>query len=94
MIFVNNRKAPVTRKLKLNDFNLTLICSIALLCLSSFNYGFSDQAFASTQATNAFTQQFGVLNAKTKKYALSALYLSLLNSLKAGTQLVGKSSLH
>ncbi|RFU35070.1 hypothetical protein B7463_g1273, partial [Scytalidium lignicola] len=71
------------------SFNSTLFCSIALLFLCSFNYGFSDQAFASTQATTAFTRQFGVFNPKTKKYALSALYLSLLNSLKAGTQLVG-----
>ncbi|KFY81197.1 hypothetical protein V499_00023 [Pseudogymnoascus sp. VKM F-103] len=89
MVFVDSEKVPVRLKLRLLDFNLTLICSIALLSLSSFNYGLSDQAFASTQATDAFTKQFGDFNTNTKKYVLPAVYLSLLNSLKAGTQLIG-----
>lgn len=70
-------------------FTPAMVFSISLLFLSAFNYGFSDQSFASTQATKAFTKQFGRLNPKTHKYALPTLYLSLLNSLKAGTQLVG-----
>jgi SP family sugar:H+ symporter-like MFS transporter len=90
MVFDVSEKPVERRKLNLSSFNLTLICSIALLFLSSFSYGLSDQAFASTQATSAFTKQFGVYNPKTKKYALTALYLSLLNSLRAGTQLVGE----
>ncbi|OAA70612.1 General substrate transporter [Cordyceps fumosorosea ARSEF 2679] len=65
------------------------IFSLALVFFSAFNYGFSDQSFASTQATTAFTRQFGEYNAKTHKYALTTVYLSLLNSIKAGTQLVG-----
>ncbi|KAH6721875.1 putative sugar transport protein [Leptodontidium sp. MPI-SDFR-AT-0119] len=84
-----SRGASPRQKLGLCDFNLTLVCSFALLFLCSFNYGFSDQAFASTQATNSFAKQFGDLKFKSKKYALPALYLSLLNSLKAGTQLFG-----
>lgn len=89
MAFAVDEKFTARQKTRLHNFNLTLICSVALLVLSSFNYGLSDQAFASTQATNAFTKQFGVYNHNTKKYTLSALYLSLLNSIKAGTQLVG-----
>ncbi|KAM0669745.1 hypothetical protein ACQRIU_000140 [Beauveria bassiana] len=65
------------------------ILSLALVFFSAFNYGFSDQSFASTQATTAFTRQFGEYNPKTHKYALTTVYLSLLNSIKAGTQLVG-----
>ncbi|PVH83886.1 general substrate transporter [Cadophora sp. DSE1049] len=68
---------------------MTLTCSFALLFLCSFNYGFSDQAFASTQATSAYARQFGDFNPRMKKFVLPALYLSLLNSLKAGTHLVG-----
>lgn len=82
-------KASTQQRLYLRDFNQAMFCSMALLFVSAFNYGFSDQSFASTQATTAFTKQFGDFNPKTKKYALSALYLSLLNSLKAGTQLIG-----
>jgi hypothetical protein len=84
------KKAHIRRKIQLQDLNATLICSVALLFFSAFSYGFSDQSFASTQATAAFKKQFGDYSPKTKTYALPALYLSLLNSLKAGTQLVGK----
>lgn len=65
------------------------LLSVALLFFSAFNYGFSDQSFASTQATAAFARQFGEYDAKTRRYALTTVYLSLLNSVKAGTQLVG-----
>jgi hypothetical protein len=83
-------KALVRRKIQLRDLNATLICSVTLLLFSAFSYGFSDQSFASTQATLAFKKQFGDYSLKTKTYTLPALYLSLLNSLKAGTQLIGK----
>jgi SP family sugar:H+ symporter-like MFS transporter len=80
----------MNQRLRFHDFNSTLICSIALLVLSSFNYGVSDQAFASTQATNAFMKQFGYLDVKSNIYIIPTLYLSLLNSLKAGSQLFGE----
>ena len=83
-------KAVPRQKLQLQDFNLTLVLTMALLFVSALNYGFSDQSFASTQATAAFTRQFGDLSPKTHKFSLPALYLSLLNSLKAGTQLAGR----
>lgn len=92
MASTSTEKALTRRMIQLRDLNATLICSVALLFFSAFSYGFSDQSFASTQATAAFKKQFGDYAPKTKIYTLPALYLSLLNSLKAGTQLVGKLS--
>lgn len=91
MAVTESQKPSMNQKLGFHDFNLSLICSITLLVLSSFNYGISDQAFASTQATNAFAKQFGDFDVESKTYVIPALYLSLLNSLKAGSQLFGKS---
>lgn len=91
MAVTESQKPSMNRRLGFHDFNLNLICSITLLVLSSFNYGISDQAFASTQATNAFAKQFGDFDVESKTYVIPALYLSLLNSLKAGSQLFGKS---
>lgn len=62
-------------------FNQRLALSCSLIALSSFNYGFDNQAFATTQAMNAFTKQFGDYNAKKKTYALDPVWLSLFNSL-------------
>jgi hypothetical protein len=67
----------------------TLIFSISLLVLSAFNYGFSDQAFATTQAMNSFIKEFGEHNVNTNTYAIPALFTSLYNSLKVGGQIVG-----
>ncbi|PYH89951.1 sugar transport protein [Aspergillus ellipticus CBS 707.79] len=66
-----------------------LIFTTFLLALSAFNYGFSDQAFASCQAMDSFTRQFGFYDAKTHTYKLHPLFTSLYNSLKAGTQILG-----
>ncbi|OKL60827.1 hypothetical protein UA08_03813 [Talaromyces atroroseus] len=81
-------KTVARQKIHLRDFNATLVCSVALLFFSAFSYGFSDQSFASTQATAAFKEQFGDYKPKKEKYVLPALFLSLLNSLKAATQLI------
>jgi MFS family permease len=62
-------------------FNRRLFLSVLLISVSQFNYGFDNQAFAQTQAMEAFTQQFGSLDAKTKKYVLEPYWLSLFNSL-------------
>jgi SP family sugar:H+ symporter-like MFS transporter len=62
-------------------FNARLGLACSLIALSSFNYGFDNQAFASTQAMDPFAKQFGVLNSKTGLYALEAWWLSLFNSL-------------
>ncbi|KAJ5587474.1 general substrate transporter, partial [Penicillium hispanicum] len=66
-----------------------LIFSTGLLIISAFNYGFSDQAFASCQAMDSFTRQFGVYHAATHTWKLQPLFKSLYNSVKAGGQLIG-----
>ena len=90
MASASTEKSQIRPRLRVSEFSPTLICAIALLFLSSFNYGLSNQAFASSQATDAFGKQFGDYKAKTHKYVLPALYLSLLNSIKSATQLIGK----
>jgi SP family sugar:H+ symporter-like MFS transporter len=62
-------------------FNRQLTLACLLIAISTFNYGFDNQGFATTQAMNSFTRQFGVYNSKTKKYALETYWLSLFNSL-------------
>jgi hypothetical protein len=54
---------------------------VSVDCVSTFNYGFDNQAFATTQAMNSFDKQFAEYNAKTKKYAIPPSWLSLFNSL-------------
>jgi hypothetical protein len=66
-----------------------LILSTSLLVISAFNYGFSDQAFASCQAMDAFERQFGYYNEKADVWKLRPLFTSLYNSLKAGGQIIG-----
>ncbi len=62
-------------------FNRQLGLACLLIAVSTFNYGFDNQAFATTQAMTAFAKQFGVYNPKTKKYALETYWLSLFNSI-------------
>lgn len=62
-------------------FNTKLALACSLIALSSFNYGFDNQAFATTQAMDSFTKQFGVYNSTKKAYALEPYWLSLFNSL-------------
>ena len=66
---------------KTRYFNRQLLASVALIAISTFNYGFDNQAFATTQAMNHFVKQFGQYNAKTGKYALDSQWLALFNSL-------------
>jgi MFS transporter, SP family, sugar:H+ symporter len=61
-------------------FNRRLALSVTLIAFSQFNYGFDNQAFATTQATNAFAAQFGTYDAKSKAYILQPYWLSLFNS--------------
>ncbi|CEN59436.1 hypothetical protein ASPCAL01886 [Aspergillus calidoustus] len=62
-------------------FNRTLFFSVFVIAVSTFNYGFDNQAFATTQAMDAFTKHFGEYNEGTGKYALDSRWLSLFNSL-------------
>lgn len=66
---------------KARYFNRTLTLAVALIAVSTFNYGFDNQAFATTQSMEPFTEKFGVYNAKTKTWNLEPYWLSLFNSL-------------
>jgi MFS family permease len=61
-------------------FNRRLFLSVLLIAVSQFNYGFDNQAFAQTQAMDAFTEKFGTFNEAKGAYALEAYWLSLFNS--------------
>lgn len=65
----------------LRYFNTQLLLAVLLIAVSTFNYGFDNQAFATTQAMDPFAKQFGKFNPKTKKYAIETYWLSLFNSL-------------
>lgn len=66
---------------KFRYFNRSLALSCSLIAVSTFNYGFDNQAFASTQAMDAFEKQFGVYDPAAGTYALEPYWLSLFNSL-------------
>ena len=66
---------------KARYFNKTLYLSVLLVAISTFNYGFDNQAFATTQAMEHFTKTFGDYNGRTGKYALNPDWLALFNSL-------------
>ncbi|KAL4913654.1 general substrate transporter [Aspergillus aurantiobrunneus] len=66
---------------KARYFNRTLSLSVLLIAVSTFNYGFDNQAFATTQAMEAFTRHFGEYNESTGAYEIDSRWLSLFNSL-------------
>ena len=66
---------------KARYFNRTLFFSVLLVAISTFNYGFDNQAFATTQAMDHFQRSFGEYNEATGKYALDSDWLALFNSL-------------
>ncbi|KAF2170476.1 hypothetical protein M409DRAFT_64209 [Zasmidium cellare ATCC 36951] len=62
-------------------FNTRLAFSCDLIALSTFNYGFDNQGFSTTQAMDAFTKQFGTYVKAHNTYVLPPWWLSLFNSL-------------
>lgn len=64
----------------LRYFNRPLAGAVVLIATSTFNYGFDNQGFATTQAMDAFTRRFGV-KAADGTYALDGVWLSLFSSL-------------
>lgn len=66
---------------KARYFNGTLLLSVFIIAVSTFNYGFDNQAFATTQSMDYFARQFGERNAKTGVYELPSDWLALFNSL-------------
>ncbi|KAK5047097.1 hypothetical protein LTR84_007040 [Exophiala bonariae] len=61
-------------------FNGRLLYACSLIALSQVNFGMDQAAFSNTQAMDPFIRKFGVLNAKTQKYAIEPYFLSFLNS--------------
>ncbi|KAL4932197.1 general substrate transporter [Aspergillus undulatus] len=66
---------------KANYFNRTLLLSVFVIAVSTFNYGFDNQAFATTQSMESFTRHFGEYDESTESYDLDSQWLSLFNSL-------------
>lgn len=66
---------------KFRYFNKTLSLACGLIAVSTFNYGFDNQAFASTQAMDAFAQKFGEYDESTGTWGIEPYWLSLFNSL-------------
>lgn len=66
---------------KARYFNRKLAFSIFVIAVSTFNYGFDNQAFATTQAMEAFTRRFGKYDESTGSYAIDSQWLALFNSL-------------
>ncbi|KAL1858883.1 hypothetical protein VTK73DRAFT_7741 [Phialemonium thermophilum] len=60
-------------------FNRSLTGAVLLVATSTFNFGFDNQGFATTQAMDAFTRRFGV-EGKDGKWALDSVWLSLFSS--------------
>lgn len=65
----------------LQHFNKSLTLACMLIAVSTFNYGFDNAGFNTTQAMDGFQQQFGRYNSTTGKYFLPPSWLSLFNSL-------------
>jgi MFS transporter, SP family, sugar:H+ symporter len=63
-------------------FNKRLAFATTLVALSSFNYGFDNQGYATTQAMTPFQRQFGWYDPTTKSYYLETTWLSLFSSLQ------------
>ncbi|KAI0017873.1 general substrate transporter [Xylariomycetidae sp. FL0641] len=78
---------------KTRYFNRRLALACSLIALSTFNYGFDNQAFATTQAMDAFDKQFGEYDADEGTWVLPPYWLSLFNSLNyigfAGGVIIG-----
>lgn len=73
-------------------FNRTLFLSVLLIAISTFNYGFDNQAFATTQAMDHFTRTFGDFDERSGKYVLDPDWLALFNSLNYIGFAAGESS--
>lgn len=74
---------------RFREFNRTLALAVTVIAVSTFNYGFDNQAFATTQSMDAFTIKFGVYNPAKQEYELEPYWLSLFNSLNYITFALG-----
>ncbi|KAL8282209.1 hypothetical protein RB597_009758 [Gaeumannomyces tritici] len=65
----------------LRHFNGQLALAFAVIAVSTFNYGFDNAGYATTQAMEPFQRQFGEWNAAAGMYRIPPYWLSLFNSL-------------
>ncbi|KAJ3951634.1 hypothetical protein N0V92_011948 [Colletotrichum tropicale] len=65
----------------LKHFNRTLAVAFTVVAISTFNYGFDNAGFSTTQAMDAFQKQFGDQDSTTGKWKIPPTWLSLFNSL-------------
>ncbi|PLB43418.1 putative sugar transporter [Aspergillus steynii IBT 23096] len=73
----------------LSYFNKRLALACSLIAISSFNYGFDNQGFATTQAMDAFDRRFGKFDPDTQAYSLDPSWLSIFNSVNYAGFAVG-----
>ncbi|KAJ0367919.1 hypothetical protein COL26b_011089 [Colletotrichum chrysophilum] len=65
----------------LKHFNRTLAVAVTVVAISTFNYGFDNAGYSTTQAMDAFQKQFGDQDPTTGKWKIPPTWLSLFNSL-------------
>ncbi|GKT63019.1 sugar transporter [Colletotrichum tofieldiae] len=65
----------------LKHFNGPLAAAFTVIAISTFNYGFDNAGYSTTQAMDAFQRQFGEQNPTTGKWKLPTGWLALFNSL-------------
>ncbi|OLN90336.1 High-affinity glucose transporter ght2 [Colletotrichum chlorophyti] len=65
----------------LKHFNGSLAAAFAVVAVSTFNYGFDNAGYSTTQAMDAFQRQFGDQDPTTGKWKIPPSWLSLFNSL-------------
>ncbi|KAF6841064.1 sugar transporter [Colletotrichum musicola] len=65
----------------LKHFNRTLGIAFTVVAISTFNYGFDNAGYSTTQAMDAFQQQFGDQDPVSGKWKIPPGWLSLFNSL-------------
>jgi MFS family permease len=65
----------------LKHFNKSLLLACMLIAVSTFNFGFDNAGFNTTQAMDGFQHQFGRYNSTTGRYFLPPAWLSMFNSL-------------
>ncbi|KAJ3538535.1 hypothetical protein NM208_g5871 [Fusarium decemcellulare] len=65
----------------LKQFNKQLAAAFVVIAVSTFNYGFDNAGYATTQAMEPFQRQFGEYNESEGIYRLPSQWLALFNSL-------------
>lgn len=72
-----------------STFNRTLTLTVLLITVSQFNFGFDQQGFSTTQAMDAFQENYGVYNEEKGRH-LEPVWLSYFNAFNYLGQAAGK----